>query len=147
MGAMAMQQAERARQVAEQHQVLAQDAQRQPGDYDAEISQRPIAVHGYEHLGSTDQGVAMLRRITKRAIRAVAAGEAPPRATGPTFVHDTVLRVPMRGNDDTETLREVGRAVTGLVVASAGAAATLSERRAAVAAGLADIERRWGATS
>ena len=34
---------------------LAADAyeasQRQPGDYEAQVSQRPVAIHGLEHLG------------------------------------------------------------------------------------------------
>ena len=36
--------------------------QRQPGDYEAQVSQRPVAIHGLEHLGATDRGVAMFRR-------------------------------------------------------------------------------------
>jgi len=30
--------------------------QRQPGDYEAQVSQRPIAIHGLEHIGATDRG-------------------------------------------------------------------------------------------
>src|SRR4051794_29701668 len=33
--------------------------QRQPGDYEAQVSQRPIAIHGLEHIGATDRGVMM----------------------------------------------------------------------------------------
>jgi hypothetical protein len=54
---------------------LAADAyeasQRQPGDYEAQVSQRPIAVHGLEHLGATDRGVIMFRQQLRRGIRAV----------------------------------------------------------------------------
>ncbi|MEE8303535.1 MAG: aromatic ring-hydroxylating dioxygenase subunit alpha, partial [Candidatus Tectomicrobia bacterium] len=32
-----------------------EDRQRQPGDYDAQVGQRPIAIHGLEHLGATDR--------------------------------------------------------------------------------------------
>lgn len=32
---------------------------RQPGDYEAQVSQRPIAIHGLAHLGATDRGVTM----------------------------------------------------------------------------------------
>jgi nitrite reductase/ring-hydroxylating ferredoxin subunit len=42
------------------------DRQRQPADFDAQASQRRIAVHGLEHLASTDRGVIMLRRIVRR---------------------------------------------------------------------------------
>ena len=37
------------------------ERQRHPADYDAQSSQRPIAVHALEHLASTDRGVIMLR--------------------------------------------------------------------------------------
>jgi hypothetical protein len=45
--------------------------QRQPGDYEAQVSQRPIAIHGLEHIGATDRGVRMFRSQTRRGIRAV----------------------------------------------------------------------------
>src|SRR5262249_33314996 len=32
-----------------------------PGDYDAQVSQRPIAIHALENLVSSDRGVVMLR--------------------------------------------------------------------------------------
>src|SRR5919201_302597 len=44
------------------------DRQRHPADYDAQSSQRTIAVHALEHLGSTDRGVIMLRRIVRDGI-------------------------------------------------------------------------------
>ena len=39
--------------------------QRQPGDYEAQVSQRPIAIHGLEHIGATDRGVMMFRNQTQ----------------------------------------------------------------------------------
>jgi hypothetical protein len=51
--------------------------QRQPGDYEAQVSQRPIATHGLEHIGATDRGVMMFRNQTRRGIRAVQAGHDP----------------------------------------------------------------------
>ena len=30
--------------------------QRRPGDYEAQVGQRPIAIHALEHLGATDRG-------------------------------------------------------------------------------------------
>ena len=71
-----------------------------PADYDAQASQREIAVHALEHLASTDRGVIMLRKIVRDGIRAVAAGrdpELPPRAPAApiaTACQDTVLRIP-----------------------------------------------------
>jgi hypothetical protein len=48
-----------------------------PGDYEAQVSQRPIAIHGLEHLGATHRGITMFRRQIQRGIRAVAKGEDP----------------------------------------------------------------------
>ena len=45
-----------------------------PGDYDAQVTQRPIARHGLEHLGVTDRGIIMLRNIVRRGIREVQEG-------------------------------------------------------------------------
>ena len=48
-----------------------------PGDYEAQVSQRPIAIHGLEHLSATDRGVTMFRNQIRRGIRAVKAGQDP----------------------------------------------------------------------
>ena len=77
--------------------------QRQPGDYEAQVSQRPIAIHGLEHIGATDRGVMMFRNQTRRGIRAVQAGHDPTglcRDAGmviPTYCNDTVVRMPPDG--------------------------------------------------
>ena len=39
--------------------------QRIPGDFDAQTSQRPIAVHALEHMTATDKGVLMLRKLLR----------------------------------------------------------------------------------
>ncbi|MFK4985845.1 hypothetical protein ACI4B7_28890, partial [Klebsiella pneumoniae] len=52
-----------------------EERQRLPGDYDAIVTQRRIAVHDLEHLTYCDKGVVMLRRLLRRDIRALAAGE------------------------------------------------------------------------
>jgi nitrite reductase/ring-hydroxylating ferredoxin subunit len=52
--------------------------QRMPGDYECQKSQGPITLHSDDHLTTTDQGVAMLRRMMARQIKAVAAGGDPP---------------------------------------------------------------------
>jgi nitrite reductase/ring-hydroxylating ferredoxin subunit len=95
------------------------ERQRHPADYDAQASQRAIAVHALEHLASTDRGVIMLRRIVRDGIRAVAAGRDPRcllRAPGPpiaTACQDTVLRMPPDPDPaaDERRLRETGRKV------------------------------------
>ena len=96
-----------------------EERQRHPADYDAQSSQRPIAVHALEHLASTDRGVIMLRNIVRDGIRAVAAGRDPHgllREPGPpivTFTQDTVLRIPPEPDPeaDRRLLRETGRKV------------------------------------
>jgi nitrite reductase/ring-hydroxylating ferredoxin subunit len=52
--------------------------QRMPGDYEAQKSQGTVTLHGDDHLTTTDQGVAMLRRMMAKQIRTVADGGDPP---------------------------------------------------------------------
>jgi phenylpropionate dioxygenase-like ring-hydroxylating dioxygenase large terminal subunit len=51
--------------------------QRHPDDKEAVEGQGPIALHGLEHLVSSDKGVIMFRRILKQAIHAVKDGRDP----------------------------------------------------------------------
>jgi hypothetical protein len=91
--------------------------QRQPGDYEAQVSQRPIAIHGLEHIGATDRGVMMFRNQTRRGIRAVQAGHDPAglcREGGvviPTYCNDTVVGIPRDLDPATEhrQMRKTGR--------------------------------------
>jgi hypothetical protein len=95
------------------------ERQRFPADFDAQSSQRTIAVHDLEHLASTDRGVIMLRRIVRDGIRAVANGGDPreialaARGVIATHAQDTVLRVPPLADPEADraALRETGRAV------------------------------------
>jgi phenylpropionate dioxygenase-like ring-hydroxylating dioxygenase large terminal subunit len=94
-----------------------EESQRRPQDFEAQVSQRPIAVHGLEHLGTTDRGISMFRNQIRRGIRAVKAGNDPVglfRKGGgaiPTYCNDTVVRVPpaRTAELDTKLLRETGR--------------------------------------
>ena len=91
--------------------------QRHPGDYEAQVSQRPVAVHGLEHLSETDRGVSMFRNQLRRGVRAVQEGRDPYglcRNNGtviPTYCNDTVVRVSPEMNSamDRERMRETGR--------------------------------------
>jgi len=91
--------------------------QRQPGDYEAQVSQRPIAIHGLEHIGATDRGVMMFRNQTRRGIRAVQAGRDPASLCDdagvviPTYCNDTVVRMPPDVDPamDRQRMRETGR--------------------------------------
>ena len=91
--------------------------QRHPGDYEAQVSQRPIAIHGLEHLGATDRGVSMFRNQIRRGIRAVDAGRDPAGLCHdagvliPTYCNDTIVRLPPAeaAASDRQLMRETGR--------------------------------------
>ena len=95
------------------------ERQRFPADFDAQSSQRTIAVHALEHLASTDRGVIMLRRIVRDGIRAVADGKDPwgtqwpEGATIKTFTQDVVFKIPPAADAeaDRQLLRATGRSV------------------------------------
>jgi hypothetical protein len=96
-----------------------EDRQRQPGDYEGQVSQRPIAVHGLEHLGWSDQGVVLIRKLLREGVRAVQRGEDPKHVNLAkdgvinTYGQSTVLRVPPAASveADRAQLRAVGRQV------------------------------------
>ncbi len=93
-----------------------EESQRHPGDYEAQVSQRSIAVHGLEHLGATDRGITMFRNQVRRGIRAVRNGDDPMglcRAAGavtPTYCNNTVVRQPAPSDAaaDKKMMRELG---------------------------------------
>ena len=93
-----------------------EEGQRHPGDYEAQVSQRPIAIHGLEHLSATDRGVSMFRRQMRRGIHAVRDGHDPaglspePGAVIPTYCNNTVMRIPPEPTDaaDKKMMREIG---------------------------------------
>ncbi len=94
-----------------------EDRQRQPGDYDAQVGQRPIAVHGLEHLGATDRGIIMFRRQIRQGIQTVREGGEPYglcREAGkviPTYCNDTVVYAPPGPTPEAEQqlLQKTGR--------------------------------------
>ena len=93
-----------------------EESQRRPGDFEAQVSQRPVAVHGLEHPGTTDRGITMFRNQIRQGIRAVKSGSDPIglfRDDGiiPTYCNDTVVRVPPAKTLELnkKLLRETGR--------------------------------------
>ncbi len=101
------------------------EMQNNPGDWEVEVSQRPIAIHGLENLGRSDLGIGVLRHQLRRAVEAAAKGEAPQQATRgadrttPTYTTNTVYDIPKRNDRDDEALRrQIGRMVVAEVVAA-----------------------------
>jgi phenylpropionate dioxygenase-like ring-hydroxylating dioxygenase large terminal subunit len=96
-----------------------EERQRQPGDDEAQVSQRPIARHALEHLGATDRGITIFRGVLRRGIRAAQRGEDPPglvrgsHAPIRTYSQDTILRIPPAPTPEADKLllREEGRKV------------------------------------
>lgn len=91
------------------------EAQDTPGDFEAIVSQRPIAIHALENLCATDAGVAKLRRLIRRGVRCCAEGEVPAIARAGaepvgTYTQDTVREIPRGGDDEADRalLRRVG---------------------------------------
>ena len=58
-------------------ELSAEEHRRFPGDYEAQVSQGPIAAHSAEHLRTSDRGIALLRRLLRLQLQAVAAGGDP----------------------------------------------------------------------
>jgi hypothetical protein len=93
-----------------------EESQRHPGDYEAQVSQRPIAIHGLEHLSATDRGITMFRNQVRRGIRAVRDGNRPAGLCRdedgviPTYCNNTVIRMPAEAETDADKkmMREVG---------------------------------------
>ena len=93
-----------------------EERQSTPNDYEALMSQRPIAVHALEHLGATDRGITMLRKMVRQGIQAVQKGEDPEGITRKegdvisTYGNDTVKRIPPAPTPeaDRKLLRETG---------------------------------------
>jgi nitrite reductase/ring-hydroxylating ferredoxin subunit len=77
------------------------ERQREPGDYDAVVSAGAIVNRKAEHLGTTDRGVALIRRMLAHAIITTSEGKVPaiprwPQDGGPvqTYCHEVVLKLP-----------------------------------------------------
>ena len=56
----------------------AEDHQRFPGDYEAQVGQGAVTFHSEEHLAGTDRGVSMLRRMYREAVKTVSEGGDAP---------------------------------------------------------------------
>ncbi|HJV54768.1 MAG TPA: aromatic ring-hydroxylating dioxygenase subunit alpha, partial [Methylomirabilota bacterium] len=54
-----------------------EEHRRFPGDYEAQVGQGPVTLHSEEHLVSSDRGVALVRRVLRQQLDALAAGRDP----------------------------------------------------------------------
>lgn len=97
-----------------------EEGQRAPGDWEALVSQRPIAIHALEHPGKSDIGVYLNRKLLRDAVRAltpaVGAAVAPQASAAgdslPMYSQDSVLSIPMReGVDDRQLILQTGKQV------------------------------------
>jgi hypothetical protein len=95
-----------------------EERQRQPGDYDAVVSQGPIAIHSRENLAATDRGVVMFRRLLREGIRTVQRAEDPKGLSRSgevirTYTQNMVLKAPQAPTPEAERdlLRTIGRRV------------------------------------
>ncbi|WP_171173329.1 aromatic ring-hydroxylating dioxygenase subunit alpha [Ruegeria sp. HKCCD8929] len=122
--------------------------QRDPGDYDAWVSQGPVNVHARENLGFTDRGVAKARRLLRDAIRSVKAGNPAQQPTDnfdgviPTYGGDTMLRIPMQeGRDDGAVLKEISKEIAAIYMS--GDHLQGPERREFITERLKEYEASW----
>lgn len=96
-----------------------EERQRRPGDFEAQVGQGSITIHGREHLATADRGVIMFRKLLRQGIKQVREGRDPKgidRAEGnvvSTLAQDTVLCISPESSPekDIKLLREVGRKV------------------------------------
>lgn len=95
------------------------EQQRLPGDWEAIVSQRPIAIHALEHPTSADVGVYMYRRLLRDALRRRNPAAGPENlharldANMPlhTYTQNTVLNIPVQPTPDADKamIRDIGR--------------------------------------
>lgn len=99
-----------------------EEGQRAPGDWEAIISQRPIAVHALENPGHSDIGVYLCRKLLRDFVR----GKTKPdplheklRAEGkslPIYAQDTVLSIKKRPPaEDRKLILELGKKVLDIM--------------------------------
>jgi hypothetical protein len=115
-----------------------EERQREPGDFDAVVSQGAIQNRRNEHLGTSDRGVVLFRRLLARGIDAVRDGQAPslprlyPENPVPTYCHELVFRLPSQSNiEGIAALGAFGRRAATMVVETEGLAPKERERVAA----------------
>jgi len=100
------------------------ERQREPGDYDAVVGAGSIVNRKAEHLGTTDRGVVLIRRMLVNAINTTREGKVPaiprlPEDGKPvrTYAHEVILRVPdASGLGDRTVLGEFGSRAAKVII-------------------------------
>ena len=100
-----------------------EERQREPGDYDAVVSQGAIANRKSEHLATSDRGVALLRRMLTQAIKQLETTKVTSPFT--TYAHTVVMRCP-----EELDLAEFGRRVAGAFIETASLPSAEREKAA-----------------
>lgn len=119
-----------------------EEAQRAPGDWEALVSQRPIAIHAAENPGTSDVGVYMFRRLLREAARGKVAKDAAQQQwtqngqSSSLYSQDSVIYLPQLAEraEDRKQLLALGKKV-GDIMRSADALPT-AERDAHIRAQL-----------
>jgi len=129
------------------------DCQYAPGDYEAIISQRPIAVHALENPTKFDAGVYAFRKMLRDALRGVNNAASPGNSAEwlrtvsgepNSYCCGNVLDVP-EANDIREEVanrRRIARGIVALLTESDKLSG--QERRTFVLEGMDEIERTLG---
>jgi len=101
-----------------------EEQRRLAGDWEAIVSQRPIAVHALENATSGDAGVYMFRRTVREAVTGKNPAASPaamherPAAGLPwhTYTQNTILKIPKRPTEeeDNKIIREIGRRLVAI---------------------------------
>jgi phenylpropionate dioxygenase-like ring-hydroxylating dioxygenase large terminal subunit len=101
-----------------------EEKQDNPGDWEAWTSQGPMNVHQREYLGTSDEGVAMLRAKLRKEMRAVSKGKSIPVASGSvnkpfhTYGGDTILRIAVDPENDEALQRRIIQQVAEIYFAA-----------------------------
>ncbi len=121
-----------------------EEGQRAPGDWEVICSQGAIATHKLEHLATSDTGVAMYRRLLRKAIAGQTGPDTSfhPEAGGSIhqYAQDTVFTIPMKaGEDDRAMMLGLNRRL--LAVIQEGDAVPSAQRDRHIRRRLDELER------
>jgi phenylpropionate dioxygenase-like ring-hydroxylating dioxygenase large terminal subunit len=100
-----------------------EEGQRAPGDWEVICSQRRIAIHGLEHLATSDTGVVRYRRLLRDGIGGKKMPDGPLNGGSGESIHqyaqDSVLRIPAPGDrHDRELLLDLNKKVLAIMEAA-----------------------------